>query len=498
MEPKMKTYRKILFCIAVMCILINVNAKTTTDSNECPKATFFYPQNGDVPYGVSQIRIGFDRDMDANIAQFLFRDCQIYPAFHKFSYDKSKKEFTFYFMLEPNTHYTIYSDNSWSFKSIDGKSSKQFEFSFNTASTNNTSDKPKIISLSPAPGEIWNKFTPLQLQFDRPVIPYSGKLTFRPDSFSSGIMPLAPVDEKPATTITIPLILSTSGKVCISDFRTETGAVCEPCEIEFALASRFLSAETENYLKSFETDQEFISLIKNIQEASKNITSVSEKVFITNIAKSHFFAEYGIFRYQKPGQFYCDISGIIHIPFKMGSDGQNCWFFSDSTKDRENGEIRFYQAPYSEINDIDIKFVQTFPANKTPEEIIHKCCLEYIGEEKISNIICKVIRSYNRLEDHYPGITTYWFDSEKFLPVRIVHTDTDNYQLDFVYESINTPLADNKFKFDGPDYFKPEKPESLGQGYTERTITVHDGSDGRMSGRWGKKGPKGTSSSGLN
>jgi hypothetical protein len=41
-------------------------------------------------------------------------------------------------------------------------------------------------------------------------------------------------------------------------------------------------------------------------------------------------------------------------------------------------------------------------------------------------------------------------------------------------------------------------PEPLAEGYTRRFLNVHDGSDGRMSVRWGMKGPKGTRSGGLN
>jgi hypothetical protein len=34
--------------------------------------------------------------------------------------------------------------------------------------------------------------------------------------------------------------------------------------------------------------------------------------------------------------------------------------------------------------------------------------------------------------------------------------------------------------------------------YTNRYVVIRDGSDGRMSARWGKQGPKGSSSGGLN
>jgi hypothetical protein len=44
----------------------------------------------------------------------------------------------------------------------------------------------------------------------------------------------------------------------------------------------------------------------------------------------------------------------------------------------------------------------------------------------------------------------------------------------------------------------PIPSEPLGNGYTNRFVNVRDGSDGRMSARWGKFGSAGRSSSGLN
>jgi hypothetical protein len=45
---------------------------------------------------------------------------------------------------------------------------------------------------------------------------------------------------------------------------------------------------------------------------------------------------------------------------------------------------------------------------------------------------------------------------------------------------------------------KAKGPEALDADYTQRFVNLCDGSDGRMSVRWGKVGPKARSSSGLN
>jgi hypothetical protein len=68
----------------------------------------------------------------------------------------------------------------------------------------------------------------------------------------------------------------------------------------------------------------------------------------------------------------------------------------------------------------------------------------------------------------------------------------------FLYDRVNEPLPAGDFVAPKLDGLAPSPPETLGQGYTNRFINLRDGSDGRMSLRWGKKGPKSTSSSGLN
>jgi hypothetical protein len=63
---------------------------------------------------------------------------------------------------------------------------------------------------------------------------------------------------------------------------------------------------------------------------------------------------------------------------------------------------------------------------------------------------------------------------------------------------VNEPLPVGDFAVPKLEGLSPVSPEPLDANYTNRFINFSDGSDGNMSLRWGKKGPKGTSSSGLN
>jgi hypothetical protein len=97
-------------------------------------------------------------------------------------------------------------------------------------------------------------------------------------------------------------------------------------------------------------------------------------------------------------------------------------------------------------------------------------------------------------------IRDWFFDTETLLPVRVedIGRAAVTTSLDYRHTAVNQPIPDNEFKPEsGPD-LKSVAAEPLKEGYTTRFLNVMDGSNGRMSVRWGMQGPKGTSSSGLN
>ena len=96
-------------------------------------------------------------------------------------------------------------------------------------------------------------------------------------------------------------------------------------------------------------------------------------------------------------------------------------------------------------------------------------------------------------------------DAETFLPSRVetilIHSMRAYSALDFKYTRLNQPIPDEEFRPETvarAPRLKAESGPPLADGYTRRFINVSDGSNGRMSVRWGMKGPKGISSSGLN
>jgi hypothetical protein len=68
----------------------------------------------------------------------------------------------------------------------------------------------------------------------------------------------------------------------------------------------------------------------------------------------------------------------------------------------------------------------------------------------------------------------------------------------FFYDAINQPLPKEAFAMPQIDGLTETLPDALDAGYTNRFVIISDGSDGSISLRWGKQGPQGTGSSGLN
>jgi hypothetical protein len=74
----------------------------------------------------------------------------------------------------------------------------------------------------------------------------------------------------------------------------------------------------------------------------------------------------------------------------------------------------------------------------------------------------------------------------------------DNPRFVFRYDRIDQPIAEENFAIPQVPGLQPAPVDALDGNYTARFLNALDGSSGSMSVRWGKVGPAGRSSSGLN
>jgi hypothetical protein len=131
--------------------------------------------------------------------------------------------------------------------------------------------------------------------------------------------------------------------------------------------------------------------------------------------------------------------------------------------------------------------------------------LRYNGLSKAFGLGCFQLEAQNVDQPPAPGIipfgsiTQWWIDPENCRPSQVVLFSSGFVQrMRFTYDTVNEQLPAADFAIPQLQGRAPEPPELLDADYTRRFIDLDDGSDGSMSLRWGKKGPKGSSSSGLN
>jgi len=161
------------------------------------------------------------------------------------------------------------------------------------------------------------------------------------------------------------------------------------------------------------------------------------------------------------------------------------------------------------VEEKNLAFCDPFHASspKDAARIIRDSKLEYLGETVLSGHRCHRIRAWmaGDQSDHVPGRFLEWaIDAETFLPRRVetilLSSLRSDFTIDFSYSRMNQPIPVDEFRPENDlgDPTSTVKLEPLAGGYMRHFLNVRDGSDGRMSVRWGMKGQKGSSSIGLN
>ena len=132
--------------------------------------------------------------------------------------------------------------------------------------------------------------------------------------------------------------------------------------------------------------------------------------------------------------------------------------------------------------------------------VVRDLKLEYLGQVMLEGKPCHRIRSWRvNLRPNSGDVTPvrdWYIDAQSLLPVRI---DSDGLLCTaFHYMRVNEPIPDEQFQPETGQGIQIQDPQPLDEDYTRRFLNVIDGTNGRMSVRWGKKGPRGWHSSGLN
>jgi hypothetical protein len=253
-------------------------------------------------------------------------------------------------------------------------------------------------------------------------------------------------------------------------------------------------------------DQRLLDLLKIMKQKRTQLTSLAERVQdLTLDQKDGLFYELrsqsATFKWQKPDQYCGDVTDIMSMctDFRIGSDGQRWWWHNESAR-----WTNFIVCPVEEMHKLNVSICDPFDlTHETPTAAATKLGLNYAGVCKVGIAGCLQVEAWQvvRLSKSAPfgSLIQWWIDPRNYRPAQITLFGSGYVSRSrFLYDSVNEPLPVGDFAVPKLEGLSPVPPEPLDANYTNRYINLRDGSDGRMSLRWGKKGPKGASSSGLN
>jgi beta-lactamase regulating signal transducer with metallopeptidase domain len=239
------------------------------------------------------------------------------------------------------------------FKDANGETANEFRWSFTTKELPAKADapKPRMVAASPASGSTTPVLTFIELTFDQPMrppelgFPYQDK---RPFMEGPSLIPSFDYDAK-ARRFTFPALLRVEDDVRLTlrGFYSAEGVACDPVVLHYQTGTEELDPQYVARSKAAAKDPKLQKLLAAMKEARTRLTSGIEIVQTIHLGmNSNAFnsleAQTATFKWQG-GQVYADISGPMMMSgaFILGSDGQNCWLYSED----EKGKKRLDQTP---------------------------------------------------------------------------------------------------------------------------------------------------------
>jgi hypothetical protein len=312
-------------------------------------------------------------------------------------------------------------------------------------------------------------------------------------------------------------------RIELRGFRGADGGEAEPAKVEYTANARLYSPEQRARIDEAGRSaklREVVEAVRRNRLAMKSAEELVRTVSLNENIRSrpgwccNVETNYGRFAFQGERQFYADVTSIMDIPFFtphtppfpfcLGSDGRECWFFRVN---HQASEVELEFCPADVMRDRYVAICDPFGAKRFPsaELAIRKLRLEYLGTVTHEGKNCHRIRGWagerfgmGKLGTHAYGFHDWLIDARTLLPVLCQTFGTwTAFSEEFVYERVNQPMSDATFQVSAAAGAS-RRPSQLEAGYDHLFLKACDGSDGRMSARWGERGPKGSKDGGLN
>lgn len=383
--------------------------------------------------------------------------------------------------------------------------------------------RPRVISTEPAEGATGvNPATSLRIRFDRPMDPLSLKLNWDAGGYLGCDYPEYNA-ERCEFTVPIHLVSGKFHQVVVNAgwtldadlaherkqrprdgfqsadhrlaaifvwrFRTAAGGTSQsPADGSSSSISPPPSQVSQG-------DRTLREKLDEMTQRRSQLVSISERVqSLMQSAKDGAFNELdtksAIFKWQKPGQFLGDVTEPMYscADFRIGSDGSVCWWRAVGADGRW---AKLETCPASEMQKADVSICDPFglgsawtPSSASPGK------LAYGGAAPFGGVECFLIKASG---------AEWWINAQTYLPMQVRMFDKGFEQrFRFFYDKVNQPLPAAEFAVPSLPGESPAPAKALDKDYTRRLIILSDGSNGQMSARWGREGPVGRESSGLN
>ena len=398
------------------------------------------------------------------------------------------------------------------FQSADHRLARLFTWSFQTkpGAKKGTSKPPTLVKTSPASGAEVPYRTWMELQFDQPMKSLSEAMPYlvAPSPFKRPAAIASLQYDSATRTFRFPLLLPPEGIIqfTVDGLQSAGGAACKPIAVEYDVTAEDLSSADRERLAAQAQSPKLLAVLETLRQQRAKVTSIAERIQVLSLHQhdgvfNRLVGQAASFKWQAPDRYFGDVTDVMLScsAFKMGSDGRDWWWHTGSGRGN-----KLIVCPTKEMHELNLAFCDPFGlSRRDAAKAASELALSYLGTNWLGQTLCHLFEGWEiqPLQGMAPAGTLkqWWVDSQTGFPLEVRQAgDQFVFRTRFFYDSVNQPLAKEDFAMPKVPGLSPAPPDKLDGDYTKRFISLRDGSDGRMSVRWGKKGPKGTSSGGLN
>jgi len=493
-------------------------AESAAKENPCfPKVVSVWPEDGAVEIEpVTELRIWFDQPMEPLKMRLTWEkgQCRRYRCMR---YDEKKYEFTIGVEFEPGSSQKIFIGREKyrkrGFRGAKEQTEQAFSWSFKVKGlTPSDTVKPKVESVSPAGGAQTAMVFELKVSFDQPMLPDQFNIAVIPKDKTKDPLGLrsggAFYDHISYNSnlrqFCIPLALP-AGQNCsveLSGFVSAKGVTADTVVLNYTTAEIFYSDEMlQRFEKARQTNQ-LKSLLEKVGDTRSKLKSLSETVHTVRNSTlpglGELESEWAQFKMQDDRQFYGDVSQAVDLLLYAGSDGKRCWFYSALANGQHS---TMAMASFDEIEEKNVVMCDPFGLTKQAiSEVLRKNNIEYVGTGMLEGRKSELVRMWPAQHSRSGTalMNLWWIDAETYMPLQLVSDhQTGSWTRRFIYTTVNQKIDDSQFKPVFAEGTEQKEPQYTTEGYDKRFMNVMDGSGGKMSVRWGRSGPAGSSGSGL-